>query len=462
MAPELDEKQLNERQRYGLCLARQGRSFCVTGGAGTGKTVFVKACVQVLTASEKQKERVHLTATTGVAGTLIGGTTVHRFAGIGQGHGTKEQLLVLAKKYSAKKWRMATTLIVDEVSMLDGGLLDKLDYIARCIRTDARPMGGIQLIVSGDFFQLPPVGERGGPRPTFAFEANVWKEMNMPVVLLTEVYRQHDPAFYSMLNQIRVGKLPHDACTALERHEPAVANATRLKLFATNQPAERLNATELAKLHGDSVDFEAVDTVNERELLRRASGGAQTKKDPNFLQDMKAKLLGGVLAPKQLNLKRGATVMCLRNFPDYDIVNGSVGSVVDFVSGAPVVAFTRGRRTHHVTFTHEYFCTDFEVKEHGKVLARRQQLPLKLAWAITIHKSQGMTLDGVEIDFAGIFSPGQAYVALSRARGLENTKLINFRSCCVTRYPPKAEVAEFYRAAEAAAESGPAKRQRVV
>jgi ATP-dependent DNA helicase PIF1 len=465
-----DEEKLNEEQRTVFDLVvKQGRSVFFTGPAGTGKSFLLKRIIRGLaTKYLGDSESVAVTASTGVAAQNIGGTTLHRFAGIGLGQAPTEKLIqdVLKNKIKLRRWLYADVLIIDEISMIDCVLFDKLDAVARAVRGSNLPFGGIQLVLSGDFFQLPPV--RKGPddgSPKFCFESKTWNRAVQHTIGLTQIYRQRDPEFTAMLNQIREGSLTPITIEKFRTlHRPVANNAAEAtELFPLRQEADRANLRRLQDIKGVAYTYTAKD------------GGIITNPDTRKM------LLNDCIAPQSLTLKRGAQVMLIKNI-DETLVNGSQGRIIGFA--------TRHSFLHHrwddddphdsivpsrvfdemvdersplypvVRFatqdgdTQVYLCEPMEWAverwvrepwvEDGWVvekLATRTQVPLLLAWALSIHKAQGQTLDRVKVDLNHVFETGQAYVALSRARSIGGLQVLNFDPNKVTVHP---KVKAFY------------------
>lgn len=403
-----------------------GKSVFMTGSAGTGKSYLLGFVIRTLR-RWLGKESVYVTASTGLAACALGGTTLHSFSGIGLGTDSREQLAgkVLGKKESRQRWRNVQALIIDEISMIDGDLFDKLDYVARIVRHDERCFGGIQLIVTGDFFQLPPVGPPN-PRKYFAFEADCWDRCFDLQIELKHVFRQSDGRFVSMLNEIRKGvhtpqtiENLRTCCRVLADDNLGIAPT---RLYPLKVDVKEENTNEMKALARESVCFIAHDTVS----------------NPHHRY-----VLDHMRAEKELHLCVGAQVMLIKNLDtSAGLVNGSRGVVVGFSSNFnfpdkdnyigkvaglisptykwPVVRFACDGRTRTIGAEQE------KVEDGGVEVARRIQVPLILAWALSVHKCQGMTLDRVETDLSKAFDYGMVYVALSRVKGLEGLRLTGF------------------------------------
>ncbi|KAK4044670.1 PIF1-like helicase-domain-containing protein [Parachaetomium inaequale] len=404
----------NEQRHVKSLVVDKGQSVFFTGPAGTGKSVLMRAIIQELKKKHaRDPERVAVTASTGLAACNIGGMTLHSFSGIGLG---KEDTNTLVKKIrrnpkAKNRWLKTKTLVIDEVSMVDGELFDKLSQIGRIIRNNGRPWGGIQLVITGDFFQLPPVPDGGKQRESkFAFDAVTWSMSIDHTIGLTEVFRQRDPG--------------------------------------------RSSPKRLKALTGKSHRYDALDEGDIK---------------------IRDRLLANMMAPPSLELKKGAQVMLIKNM-DETLVNGTLGTVVKFMSQATFEvsgggdgaelgfdarkrAFTNALAEASKGDTTEYPLVAFHAADGtvrqilcepedwkvelptGEVQASRKQLPLILAWALSIHKAQGQTLERVKVDLGKVFEKGQAYVALSRATTKQGLQVLNFQKSKVMAH---ARVVEFY------------------
>ncbi|XP_052403330.1 ATP-dependent DNA helicase PIF1 [Carassius gibelio] len=392
-------QKLSKEQIAVLNAVLSGKNVFFTGSAGTGKSFLLKRIIGSL-----PPKSTYATASTGVAACHIGGTTLHSFAGIGSGSAPLEQCIELAQRPGVMQhWTSCKHLVIDEISMVEAEFFDKLEAVARSIRRSTEPFGGIQLIVCGDFLQLPPV-TKGKDKANFCFQSRSWRKcihMNME---LTEVRRQTDKAFISLLQAVRVGRVTEEVTAQLLRsayHSIERDGILATRLCTHKDDVELTNENKLKQLPGVMRLFEAVDS------------------DPMLYQTIDAQSP----VSRLLQLKVGAQVMLTKNLDiQRGLVNGARGVVVDFQPGNQGLPRVR------------FLCGAIEVikrerwmfKASGGLYLSRQQLPLKLAWAISIHKSQGMTLDCVEISLARVFESGQAYVALSRARSLEGLRVMDF------------------------------------
>jgi ATP-dependent DNA helicase PIF1 len=455
---------LSEEQRHVLDLVvNKNQSVFFTGAAGTGKSVLMRAIIKDLKNKyAKDPERVAVTASTGLAACNIGGMTLHSFSGIGLG---KDDAPTLVKKIrrnpkAKNRWLRTKCLIIDEISMVDGELFDKLSQIGRTIRNNGRPWGGIQLIITGDFFQLPPVPDHGAKRETkFAFDASTWTTSVDHTIGLTQVFRQRDPVFANMLNEMRLGRITEDTVRAFKSLERPLDFSDGLgatELFSTRNEVEASNEKRLRELSGTIRRYEAQDTGKE---------------------DIRDKLLANMMAPRVIDLKVNAQVMLIKNL-DETLVNGSLGKVIGFSDEktfdmSPLDEYdeddptAKARRKLLNSFKHEsessssvkypvvqfiapdgtarvILCQPEEWKvelPNGEVQAKRTQLPLMLAWALSIHKAQGQTLERVKVNLGRVFEKGQAYVALSRATTQDGLQVLGFQKTKVMAHP---RVIDFY------------------
>ncbi|XP_057578940.1 ATP-dependent DNA helicase PIF1 isoform X2 [Hippopotamus amphibius kiboko] len=381
---------------------------------GTGKSYLLKRILGSLPPTGTVA-----TASTGVAACHIGGTTLHAFAGIGSGQAPLAQCVALAQRPGVRQgWLNCQRLVIDEISMVEADLFDKLEAVARAVRQQNKPFGGIQLIICGDFLQLPPV-TKGSQPPQFCFQAKSWRRC-VPVTLeLTEVWRQTDKTFISLLQAVRLGRCSDEVTHQLRAtaaHKVGRDGIVATRLCTHQDDVALTNERRLQELPGEVHSFEAMDS------------------DPEQARTLDAQCPVSQL----LQLKLGAQVMLVKNVAvSRGLVNGARGVVVGFEAegrGLPQVRFLCG-------VTEVIRADRWTVQTTGGQLLSRQQLPLQLAWAISIHKSQGMSLDCVEISLGRVFASGQAYVALSRARSLQGLRVMDFDPV-VVRCDPR--VLSFY------------------
>ncbi|MEQ8908190.1 MAG: AAA family ATPase [Vicingaceae bacterium] len=390
------------QQEKALAILKSGQNAFLTGSAGSGKTYILNQYINYL---KDRKVQVAVTASTGIAATHMNGMTIHAWSGIGVKNSlTRRQLVSLkTKKYLAKHLEKAQVLIIDEISMLHKNQLEMVNQVLQFFKDNTKAFGGIQIVFCGDFFQLPPIGNMGEKsRDKFAFMSQAWNQANPCICYLTEQYRQSDQALNQILNEIRAGQISKVAYAKLmeAKHHELEANLEPTQLFTHNVDVDRINEEELAKIKGKLRTFKAESKGNEK---------------------LAASLSNSVLAPFELKLKIGAKVMFVRNNPEKGIVNGSLGEIIGFTDkGEPSVKLLNGKT---ITATEEEWSIQ---DEQGKKLASLKQIPLRLAWAITVHKSQGMTLEAAQVDLSKTFETGQGYVALSRLKALDNLVLQGF------------------------------------
>ncbi|CAL9737932.1 ATP-dependent DNA helicase Pif1p [Monosporozyma servazzii] len=529
---------LSKEQENIIELAMNGHNIFYTGSAGTGKSVLLREMIKSLK-KKYGKDKVAVTASTGLAACNIGGITLHSFAGIGLGQGEAQALYkkIRRSQKHLRRWEDISALVIDEISMIDGDLLDKLDFIARKVRRNNRPYGGIQVIFCGDFFQLPPVSKDPDNPMKFAFDAKSWQFGIKCSIMLQKVFRQQgDTTFIDMLNKMRIGEI--DDKTDIEfkklNRELPEDEIVAAELYSTRREVDGANNKMLSTLPGNIHTFTASD------------GGSITD------TTIKAKLLQNFLAPQKLNLKIGAQVMMIKNI-DATLVNGSLGKIIDFIDrdtymfydtmlnipelsvdqlaalqkdrdalkqmhqeevdgeteteesdskrkqkvikenykgyeppssntplGSSIFEFLNDEKTaesreskinlnrkkallrelHSSSKQQKLPLVRFKTSdmatrtvlvepeewviedEKGTKLVTRVQVPLMLAWSLSIHKSQGQTLPRVKVDLKRVFEKGQAYVALSRAVSREGLQVVNFDKNRVTAHQ---EVVEFYK-----------------
>lgn len=390
------------KQKEALDILKMGANVFLTGPAGSGKTYVLNDYVNFL----KQKGvEVGITASTGIAATHIGGMTIHSWAGIGINDDMSESDIreLSKKKHLGKRFKRTKVLVIDEVSMLHHFRLDMVDKVCKMFKESTAPFGGMQVILVGDFFQLPPIA-RGGERAHFVYKSNVWSAMGLKVCYLDEQYRHEDDTLLNLLNDIRADNTGEHTLKPLrERYKKNVEKVEKpTKLYTHNIDVDKINERELDKLPGNNRVFEM------------KGHGARA------LQDT---LKRSCLAPEYLYLKKNAVVMFVKNNFEKGYVNGTLGKVVDFEFSdeyndeIPIVETLNGERIFAEP-------ESWRIEEEGKTKAEIGQIPLRLAWAITVHKSQGMSLDAAEMDLSKAFVAGQGYVALSRVRALSGLRLM--------------------------------------
>lgn len=404
------------RQSEALSILSAGANVFLTGAPGAGKTYTLNEFIRQARADGAQ---VAVTASTGIASTHINGQTIHSWSGIGVATSLTSNLLKLIRSRRKRKIQATDILVIDEVSMLHAWLFDMIDQVCRAVRRNPRPFGGIQVVLSGDFFQLPPVSVSGrnndviAPTPEFVAareqyakagknpegfvtESLVWDELNPVICYLTEQHRQDTGDLLTVLTDIRRSAVTQADRDVLVTRLGAVPEPGKVAvhLFPVNRQADGLNNLRLQQIASESHEY-----------------FAQTAGPANLVDRLKKNML----APERLVLKEGAAVMALRNDADRQFVNGSLGTVRGFApeakGGWPIVEFENGNIVTMKPAT-------WEMMDGETVLASVSQVPLRCAWGITIHKSQGMTLDRAVMDLRRTFAPGMGYVALSRVESL--------------------------------------------
>lgn len=420
------------RQTDALRILNAGANVFLTGAPGAGKTYVLN---QFVKQARQRGASVAVTASTGIAATHLNGQTIHSWSGVGVAQVMTDTLLKQIKTRRGKRIRATDILVIDEISMMHAWLFDMVDQACRAVRRSPEPFGGLQVVMSGDLFQLPPVSNtrrdrelvapppelvamreryaKAGRNPNgFVTESLVWPELNPIVCYLTEQHRQDTGQLLDVLTDIRQGTVTDTDRQALDTRigvEPA-GDDVAISLYPNNRQADALNDSKLVQINEPEHRFEA-ESSGQVSLIKR--------------------LKSTMLAPEILSLKVGAAVMALRNDTNQQYVNGSLGTVVDFVSTTegeyPMVDFENG----HTVIMQP---AAWEMMDGETVLASVKQVPLRCAWAITIHKSQGMTLDRARMDLRRTFAPGMGYVALSRVESMDGLYLdgINERAFLVS------------------------------
>lgn len=403
-------------QSQALEILKTGVNVFLTGEPGSGKTHTIN---QFVAWCRDKHRKVAITASTGIAATHINGMTIHSWSGIGIKRSLRQSDIddILRNDFKRKGIMDADVLVIDEVSMLDAKVVHMVDQVLRRARNFMAdtPFGGVQVIFVGDFFQLPPVPERSTdgktpPKMRFAFESESWTEAAPLVCYLTEQHRQEDPAFLDILTALRQGRLqePHIK-TLRERDDIPYKISETTVLYTHNADVDRENNIELAKI---------------KEAPHVYDMSSQGHEYPISL------LKKQCLSPERLELKTGALVMFTRNNWDTGYVNGTIGTVIEFLgNGLPVVQTRSGKQIVVIEAEWKF------VNNSGSTTASIRQLPLRLAWAMTVHKSQGMSLDQAHIDLSHAFEFGQGYVALSRVRSLEGLSLAGFNKKALLMHP---------------------------
>ncbi len=385
-------------QTIALNILKTGDNVFITGSAGTGKTHLLNNYIQYL---KERKIIPTIVAPTGIAASHLAGQTIHSFFALGIRDEIDDTFIgsLLQKKYLITRFSKLKVLIVDEVSMISPMIFSAMDAILKAFKESSEPFGGVQVVLSGDFFQLPPVTQRRGEK-RFAWQSPSWKALALKTCYLEEKFRQDDNQLIHILDEIRSGNISSRSHEILEKrfHKALDIAFVPTKLYTHNIDVDRINQEELNKLATPEKRFTYTSKGSQKNIER---------------------IFKTALVLEEVSLKVGAVVIFIKNNHDLGYVNGTTGVVERFNEGGqPVVTLASGGR---ITVKPEDWSLE---NEKGEVTATVSQIPLRLAWAITIHKSQGMTLDAAEIDLSKTFETGQGYVALSRIRNIEGLRLM--------------------------------------
>lgn len=412
--------QLNEKQLQAYEYIKKGENIFITGAGGTGKSEIIKIYYN----EYKYSKKIGLTSTTGTSALLINGQTLHSFLGIGLGKSSIDILvrIILGKSLLKKKWENLQTLIIDEVSMLSPDLFDKLEEMSRIIRKNDDPFGGIQLILSGDFLQLDPIGSND----KLCFHSDSWNDCIKNVIYLQENIRQDNKEFQDCLNEVRIANVSEKSKDLLlsckDRNLDNKYGIKPTKIYAINKKVDYLNTKELNKLPKPYYEYDMDVEIYD--------------KTKAFKIEMYEKRFTG---DKVLTLALGAQVMLLYNKDiTKQLVNGSRGIVTGFIEDKPIVNFTNGIKS--VIDYHNW-----DIEEDNKIILSFHQIPLKLAYASSIHRNQGQTLDYAEIDLKDVFSYGQVYTALSRVK---NHECLSIKNICFLKIIANPYALEYYKSLE--------------
>lgn len=421
--------ELSKEQKIAFNKYIQGHNIFITGPGGSGKSLLIK---KIYEDAHLKGKNIQVCALTGCAAVLLNckAKTLHSWAGIGLGNGTLEELILKIKKNKFAKaiWKNIDILVIDEVSMLSLKLFRILNEIGKNIRGNKKPFGGIQLVLCGDFYQLPPVGNKDDiETQQFCFECEAWNTV-FPLscqIQLIQIFRQTDETYTTILNQIRQGIIKRKTNDLLTRYVGRQYDSNLVieptKLFPTKNKVETINNSRMALLEGESKTF-CLKYVKDLEITKAEREVRMSFTDKELQTELDY-LAGNVMCDKELVLKIGSQVMCVINVQTdrgLEICNGSQGIITGFceVTHYPRVKYNNGI----IMVMPGHVWVSEKIPGIGV-----SQVPLILAWALTIHKAQGATMDMAEIDVGGgIFECGQTYVALSRVKSLEGLYLTSF------------------------------------
>jgi len=449
----MDTDTLSIEQKYAFERYQKGHNLFITGPGGTGKTKLIQHLIDY---AKQNNKKFQVCALTGCASVLLncGARTIHSWSGIRVARGPKDQIIasITRNRKTVRNWKSIKILIVDEVSMMSQKMFEILDELGKIIRNSSAPFGGIQVVFTGDFFQLPPVGTDGEVETAkFCFETPLWKTVFKDAnhIQLTTIFRQKDPVYIEILSQIRKGKLDEKNIQILQKYVKrkydTLVNEGIIptKLFPIRYKADCVNTTMFDKIDEDEYHFEyslktdcktQLDTGKALSMEQLIKCGKMTQTEREYETE---RLLRDTPCSPLLKLKKGASVICTVNIDmDNSICNGSQGIIIDIIDKGTtiiIVKFVNGV-TKQVS-PHYWQSEDFPSIAIG-------QYPLSLAWALTIHKIQGATLSMAEIDIGlSVFEYGQTYVALSRIQSLDGLYLSAFQPERIRANPT---VIEFY------------------
>ena len=416
---------MNTLQRKSYNLMYNGYNVFITGGGGVGKSFLLTRFVR----DWRNIKKIGVTSMTAISALLIKGRTLHSFLGIGLGTNSVQMMeqKIMRKKLYRDRWQKTEILLIDEISMMSVELFEKLEKLGRLLRKNNKPFGGIQLILSGDFCQLPAINT-----DKFCFESKKWGECIDHTIYLTEIIRQKNKTFQSILQALRMGNITPEVKRVLgecmNRKLKSKNSVKPTRIYSLNKNVNHINIKKLQKLK-EKKNEELVEYTLEYKIHKQKD----SYKGFKFLKNLPVN--------EHLILTKGAQVMLVHNLhPKEGLVNGSRGVVIGFKNGFPVVRFLNGieKKIEHHTW---------EFEEDEKILGYGMQIPLRLAYAATIHKLQGSTIDYAILHLDSIFEYGMGYVALSRVRSLEG---LSIRSMDLSKFKAHPKAVEYYTQLERA------------
>jgi len=387
------------KQSIALDILKSGENVFITGSAGTGKTYLINEYIDYL---KERRVFPAIVAPTGLSASHIKGQTIHSFFGIGIREVVDNAFIevLLSRRYLKSRFKNIEVLIIDEISMVSPELFSSMDRVLQAFKNSPKPFGGVQVIASGDFFQLPPIS-REPKEQKFAWQSPTWRDLDFKTCYLEFKFRQDDSRLIDVLDDIRSGTISDTTYQILESCHLKDLNINHrpTRLYTHNMDVDRINDDELNKLTTPAKEYSYSSKGSKKHI---------------------EKIFNTSMVIKELTLKKDAIVIFIKNSPEQKYFNGTIGVVKGFdkLDKMPIIETTSGDRI--IVGYDEWSIED----EEGKNIATVTQIPLRLAWAITIHKSQGMTLDAVEIDLSRTFETGQGYVALSRIRNIDGLRLM--------------------------------------
>lgn len=402
-------------------LLNDGKNVFLTGGGGVGKSYILNHL--------RQELPITVTATTGVAALNVNGQTIHSWSGIGICNKSVNAVVGIIRNTPKKLKRIqnAKILAIDEISMLDDTQLEYLNEVFKKVRNSAKVFGGLQVLFIGDFFQLPPVDlDKVDPKTektkSYCFQSPIWEKLKLKTIYLKEVYRQDDKQLIESLNNIREGIVTESSIALFMNRDNIQPPEKAVRLYSLNKMVDSYNLKKYNEINEKEYTYIANDCLYDHTkygVYRYDPWNDDITIEQTMLRDLYDK---NTRITRTLNLKPKCRVMLLQNIDvKQGLVNGSCGTVICCDDESVTVKFDNGMSYVVGTYVNEYY-------QDGQLMYTREQIPLALAYACSIHKSQGLTLDNVFIEFEHMFAPGQAYVALSRAKTLDGMFLSHFNS----------------------------------